>query len=297
MSISGIIQRVLNRIVKRSYWYNHIEFAECAKFWNHRTFDMDVVNLGSSSALAAFNYSEYPQLKAANWAMAPQSLVADYEILKNYSCYLHEGAFVIIPICPFSCLGGSNDELPDKYYTILNISSIPHASYRRKQVKIQVKDDPWLYYPMSQLFSKNTQSAGIDKRKFEDDAIKRMENWRKEFSIIRFSDSLSLVNKDAYMDGVDVLSRIVNYCLEKMLVPIVVMPPVSKAMQKQFNPEIKKKFIDDFVEQSIGERVMYFDHFDDERFTLEYFKNSFIMNETGAKQFTDIILKEIGIIK
>ena len=147
MSVTLLKKRVLNKLVRKSYWYNHIEFADCAKFWNHRTFGMDVVNLGSTSALAAFDYSAYPQLKAANWAMAPQTSLADYEILRNYSCYLREGATVIIPLCPFTCLGGSKDYFSDKYYTVLDIASIPHASYIKKQLVMERENNPFIYYP------------------------------------------------------------------------------------------------------------------------------------------------------
>lgn len=296
MSISGIVQRVLNKLTRRSYWYNNIQFADCQKFWLHNTFDLDIINLGSSSALAAFDYADYPQLKAANWAMAPQTLVADFEILRNYSCYLKKGATVIIPLCPFSCLGGSNNDLADKYYTVLNIASMPHASYRRQQQQLQIKNNPWRYYPLAQLLARKPKNKDIDKSTFEADAKMRMESWRKEFSIIRYSVPLSLVNKDAYSDGADLLSQMIDYCKERDFQPVFVMPPVSDAMRKQFTPEMKKLFIDDFVKKGIGEKAMFLDYFADTRFADDCFKNSFILNGAGAKKFIDVVLKEVGIL-
>ena len=296
MSISGIIQRLLNKLARRSYWYNHIEFADCQKFWLHNTFDLDVVNLGSSSALAAFNYADYPQLKAANWAMAPQTLVADFEILRNYSCYLKKGAMVIIPLCPFSCLGGSNNDLADKYYTVLNIASMPHASFRRQQQQMQVKNNPWRYYPLAQLLAKKPKNKHIEKNALEADAKMRMESWRKEFSIIRFSDPLSLVNKDAYSDGAELLSQMVAYCEERDFKPVFVMPPVSEAMREQFTPEMKQLFIDDFVKKGFGVKAKFLDYFADARFSDDLFQNSFILNGVGARKFTEVVLKEAGLI-
>lgn len=295
MSISGIIKRVLNKLARRSYWYNHIVFGDCCKFWNHRTFDLDVVNLGSSSSVAAFDYSGFPQLKTANWAMAPQTLVADFEILRNYSCYLKKGATVIIPLCPFSCLGGSNDDLSDKYYTVLNIASIPHASYRRQQLQIQIKNNPWRYYPLAELMTKKPSKKGIEKETFEADAKMRMESWRKEFSMIRFTDPLSLVNQDAYHDGAKVLGQMVDFCIERELNPILVMPPVSEAMRKQFRPDMKALFIDEFVKEGIGEKVKFIDYFADNRFEKDDFLNSFILNVEGAKKFTEIVLKDVEV--
>lgn len=296
MSISGIIQRVLNKLIKRTYWYNHIQFADCAKFWSHKTFNLDVVNLGSSSALAAFEYSDYPNLKAANWAMAPQTLVADFEILRNYSCYLKKSATVIIPLCPFSCLGGSNDDLADKYYTVLNIASMPHASYRRQQQMSQIKNNPWRYYPLAQLIARKPSTKGIEIDKFEADAKKRMESWRKEFSMIRFSDPLSLVNQDAFSDGAALLSQMVDYCNERDFKPVFVLPPVSDAMCRQFTPEMKRLFIDDFVKKGVGDKAKFLDYFADTRFADNCFQNSFILNGAGAKKLTEVVLREAGLI-
>ena len=297
MSISGMIQRVLNKLARESYWYNHIAFGDCRKFWSCGTFDLDVVNLGSSSSVAAFDYSGHPELKTANWAMAPQTLVADFEILRNYSCYLKKGATVIIPMCPFSCLGGSNDDLADKYYTVLNIASMPHASYRRQQHQMQMKNNPWRYYPLAELLKRKPKKKNVDKNSFETDAKMRMESWRKEFSIIRFSDPLSLVNKDAYSDGAALLSQMVTYCKERELKPVFAMPPVSEAMRRQFTPEMKLLFIDGFVKKGVGDNAKFLDYFTDARFTDDCFQNSFIMNDFGARKFTEVLLKDVESLK
>jgi len=297
MSVYGIIKRVLNKLARRSYWYNHIAFGDCSKFWNHQTFDLDVVNLGSSSSVAAFDYSGIAGLKVANWAMAPQTLVADFEILRNYSCFLKQGATVIIPLCPFSCLGGSNDDLADKYYTVLNIASIPHASYRRQQQQMEIKNNPWRYYPLVQLIARKPKTTNLEVGNFAADAKMRMESWRKEFSMIRFTDPLSLVNRDAYQDGAKILSRIVDYCVERDFNPIIVMPPVSEALREKFTPEMKKLYIDEFVNKGNGNKAKYLDYFEDKRFELSDFQNSFVLNSEGARKFTGIILKDAEVVQ
>lgn len=290
------VDNKLNEWAKRSYWYNHTVFGDCSKFWGHRTFDMDVVNLGSSSALAAFDYSEYPKLKAANWAMAPQSFVADYEILKNYSCYLRPGATVIIPICPFSCLGGSNNDLPDKYYTVLNIASMPHASFRRQQEQQRIRQHPWSYIPFVQLLSINHKKKDMEIAFFQNDATNRMEGWKKEFSIMSFDYPLSILNKDAYEDGVILLSDMINYCKERGYKPVLVLPPVHKTLSSCFTPQMKTKCVDSFVGKVLPEDVFFLDYFTDDRFTDAMFSNSFLLNSKGASLFTKICLTDIKIV-
>lgn len=299
MSISSKIQNGLNKLVRRSYWYNNIAFSDCRKFWKHKTFDMDVVNLGSTSALAAFDYSDFPQLKAANWAMAPQTLIADYEILRNYSCFLKKGASVIIPLCPFSCLGGSKDDFPDKYYTVLNIASIPHASFYRKQLQQQIMQNPWRFYPVAQFFYRipKAKNVNVEKEAFEADAIKRMSSWQKEFSILDFSYPLTLVNKDAYDDGVEILNQMIIYCKEHDFIPVVILPPVHKALSSQFDNKKKSLYIESFVSAALkGQNIKFLDYFNDESFSSKMFANSFILNEKGAKLFTKTVLKDLNIL-
>lgn len=297
MKFSYYLQRVFFRLLSRTYWYNHVAFGDCAKFWKHRTFDMDVVNLGSSSGKAAFDYSAYPALKAANWAMAPQTFVADLEILRNYSCFLKEGATVIIPICPFSSLGGANDDFPDKYYTVLNIASIPNASFRRYKAQMQIKEKPWLFFPALPIDFLRNIIKRFRKIDIKDDAKIRLNSWKNEFSILDFDNELSIVNKDAFDDGVCVLKQIFNYCKSHHFNVVVVLPPVHEALSNKFTPMMKKKYIDSFISEAIkGEGVSFLDYFTDKRFTDDVFNDSYLLNKKGANKFTDIVLRDIKLI-
>lgn len=149
---------------------------------------------------------------------------------------------------------------------------------------------------MAQLLAKKPKNKHIEKNALEADAKMRMESWRKEFSIIRFSDPLSLVNKDAYSDGAELLSQMVAYCEERDFKPVFVMPPVSEAMREQFTPEMKQLFIDDFVKKGFGVKAKFLDYFADARFSDDLFQNSFILNGVGARKFTEVVLKEAGLI-
>lgn len=298
MNIGYYIKRAAYKILSRTYWYNNVAFADCSKFWTHRTFGLDVINLGSSSAKAAFDYSNYPQLKTANWAMAPQTFVADLEILRNYSCFLKENATVIIPICPLSSLGGSNDDLPDKYYTVLNIASMPHASFRRYNKQMQMREQPWLYYPALPIDWLRSKVHKHRKPQFEQDAQIRINSWKKEFSIIDFEYELSLINQDAFEDGVEILKRIIGFCKEKGYKPVVVLPPVHSALSTKFTPKMKDQFIDSFIGKVLpGEYGLKFlDYFSDKRFSSDMFADSFLLNKKGALVFTEIVLKDINVI-
>lgn len=83
-----------------SPWYQQ-KFQDCQKFWKGVTEGLEIVNLGSNSAFYGFDYSNLP-IKAANWAMRPQSFPQDLAILKTYYRYLRPRAIILIALCPYS---------------------------------------------------------------------------------------------------------------------------------------------------------------------------------------------------
>ena len=305
MNIKKKIEQKINGLIKRSYWYNNIMFPDCKKFWNQKTFNLDWINLGSNSGKYGFDYSDL-NIKAANWAMGPQSLVADFEILKNYSSFLKPGGIVVIPLCPFSCLGGSTKYMADKYYTIVRLMSIPNSNYLKRQDILRIMRNPIKYYPLIEivrdmkiitkkiLHYKNTESIVSDKQ-LEANAKQFIDGWKFEFSILDFKNELILKNKDAYADSVDILSEMISFCLERGFKPVLTIPPVSKHLLSYFTPEMKKLFIYDFIKKANNQNIPFIDFFDHPDFKdkNEYFLNSLFLNQKGAKAYTSALLKQI----
>ena len=96
------IMSLINILIKKGYWYNNILFNGSSFLSTYKTFDTDVINLGSLSAKYAFDYSCL-SIKGANFAIPSNPLLGDYHILRNFSSYLKpEGSVVIITLCPFS---------------------------------------------------------------------------------------------------------------------------------------------------------------------------------------------------
>ena len=89
MNVKSFILGKANGLVKRTFWYNQVVFPGCRKFWEIKTFNLDVINLGSTASYCAFDYSTVNHLKCANFALPSQYLLADYEILLNYCSYYY----------------------------------------------------------------------------------------------------------------------------------------------------------------------------------------------------------------
>ena len=114
---------IANRFVRKTLWYKSI-WSGADKIYNLNTFGLQVVNTGSGSGMHNFNYDGLP-IKGFNFAVGPQSLVHDYNILKNYFSYFKKGCVVIIPICPFSGMVVKYNKAHNfKYYPMLHPATI-----------------------------------------------------------------------------------------------------------------------------------------------------------------------------
>lgn len=314
--IKGRIKRSLTSCVRQSAWYKDFMFPDCQKFWKYgmfaprASFDLEVVNLGSTSGLCAFDYSGLP-IKAENWALRQNPLAADVAILENYSSYLKpSGATVILPLCPFSALSGSYTFQEDRYYTILNPRSLPAFSRKRFMKILSSRDNPLAYYPMMEFVHAIKASlVGLLYRSrhlavndfcadFEADATQWMKNWFLEFGLESFATPLSLVNRDGIDDAVINLKRAIAFCQERGHRPVLVIPPMHRTLAVKFTPDARKMLVGDLIAR-VGGNVSLLDYLDDPEFTADklLFENSFLLNAQGAKKFTRRLLKDLDLIK
>ena len=303
MSIKKKIKGLLTRIIRRGYWYNNVLFPDCKKFWNYNIFNTDVINLGSTSAVNAFLYDTIP-LKCANWALSTNPLRGDFAILKNYYSYLNErNATVIIPLCPFSSLSGSYSITDDRYYTLLYPSSIPAFSINRQRKILSIKNNPIASYPILDIFSSlkaflQTKDKQMSEIQMQEDATKWMTLWKKEFSITDFSYPLSILNLDGIEDASRILNEMIEFCKDRHIRPAILIPPVYHTLGNILTQEIRELTIKPIIEKLEDKSVWFHNYMDDPLFTndISLFRNSFLMNEKGAKLFTRQILKDIGLI-
>ena len=305
MSIRKKIKKILNALVRRTPWFNRTFFEDCKKFWQYNTFNTEIVNLGSTSALYAFNYDDIG-IKAANWAISRNPLLGDLAILKNYSGYLNtKGSTVIIPLCPFSSLAGSYDYMDDRYYTILYPSTIAHYSYIHYLHVLHKRDNPFMYYPVSALFTdaftyiSNLRKKKLTEQDFERDAQIKIESWMHEFSLTCLDDQLSLKNRDAISDAVSILNEIIRYCKKKKAKVIITVPPMHRSLASKFSENAKNVLIDSMVSNISGNDISYKNYMYCEGISDndDMFENSFLLNDKGAREFTRILLREANIIK
>ena len=298
MKLKKFINSRYRSIILNSDWYNSM-FTDCKKFWNGFHMGLDIVNLGSTSSVYAFSYDDVDK-KCANWAMRPQTLYADFLILQNYCSYLKPGSVVLIPLCPFSSLSSPRylTKGVDRYFTMLAPESIWPFSLEKYNKMMDIKNNPKRYYPVAALrkdlvhiLKKDTREYSISPNQFEQDALSRIEGWKSEFSILDFSNPMRLHNKDMFETGVGVLREMIEFCREREYKPVIVIPPVTKQLAEKLPTYARKKYMYEFVREGNVAQIPLLDYFDDVRFQKEeWFRDSLLMNNEGAKVFTKQVM-------
>ena len=293
------LNRVLNNWASNTTWYENVAgFAGCKRILNTNCFDLPIANLGSSSAVYAFNYDAVG-LKGLNLATPKQSLLADYEMIRNYFSYLKEGAVVLIPLCLFSALEGEDAEFPDKSYVLLQSESIPHFSWKKKLQVMELFNNPIDYIPFfsvprALLRPLKPRKTTMSSEELDKDAARWINDWMKEFSIIDFNRSLSLKNQDSYLSASDLLKDIMDFCISRKFKPVVVVPPISNSLANLYTKQMRELLITEFVQKSNKVNVPFLNYIDNKFLANDmFFRNAFFLNDKGANEFTKQLFSDL----
>ena len=109
--------------------------------------------------------------------------------------------------------------------------------------------------------------------------------------------SLSEQHRKDQENRIQVLKNMIEFCMERDLKPVLVIPPVHPSLGKRLTEKCRENYIYSFVRKANERNVPFLNYMDDERFHDDrYFLNSFFMSEEGAKKFTQTVLKEINLI-
>lgn len=296
----------LNGKVKKTNWYKNVipdkdNYPTNEWYREHSERNFDVVNVGSSSGVYAFDYSE-TGVKAFNWALQPQSMEYSFKVLKNYFSILREGGIVLIPFSPFSglsVLGKWSKSANDKYYHILNRSLVDNYDNRARRRKY-----PLFYQPKQSLKrlirdvppKKDIRNCHICRTSadFDNDAECWLRNWKREFDIQDLNAPLSEENKLGAKSRKKTVQDMIAFCLERNLRPVLVIPPIHPSLANRLTPAFRENYIYSFIREANTSEIPFLDYTDAPAFRDDiYFSNSYFLSKKGAKEFTKMLLKEL----
>ena len=295
--------RCINWAIKQTEWYKSYVWGGSTKFWSHNQFQLDVVNLGSGAGVNAFVYDNLT-IKGANWALGPQSLLHDFNILKNYFSYISEGGIVIITICPFSGLAVDyNKKHNFKYYSFLHPATILNFEEKERLKALSLRHNPIkeislyniIHIVRVAIINQLEKIKPNSKKEIEKSAVKIIDNWKKQFGINNFSESISGQHIKDISSRNMTLCEMVKFCKERDLYPVVVIPVMYHLLSDYFTPDFKNKYMEPLLSNIDAPVLDYMNN----SMNNDYrnFSTSLFLNKIGAENFTKVVLHDIEKIK
>ena len=217
------------------------------------------VNVGSNSGRFGFDW-DAAGVAGLNLAGCPQGTRRDFAKVKAHRAEIADGAYVIIPLCPFtSVLPSSYDDRPSTDTNPL----LPFDGEKSEEELVKFRD-----------------------------MLDRC--WKGEFAIRDFADPMTPTNRASYALAVPKMREFIDWCKAEKLKPVLVYPPAAKCFDTLFPASFMKTYVYDFV-RDLGEKdVPFFDYWKDPAFRKNrLWATSLFLNKTGRKLFTERVMKDI----
>lgn len=308
----------LSPIIKRTKWYmnlfadyNHQIFPGNIWYREHEERNYDLVNLGSSSGKWAFDYSN-SGIKAMNWAVQPQTLIEDYNILRHYHSILRKKGYVLITIMPFTGI--------NKATGIYDAIKYVNLDYQGEAIQPHLYKKAVRYAKFPILFGKPAilslikyllhKESSTDKsslwrvdhnpmniEQLDADGKKWIELWKKQFSISDLETYLSPDNIQGRKYRITLMREMIDFCLEREYIPVWIIPPVTIHLSQHLSEKFQENYIYSFLRE-VNRDVKLLDYSKDTTFTHndDLYFNSFFLNQKGAKMFTNKVLNDLNLI-
>lgn len=297
------IKRLVNQELCKTSWYANL-WNGVEKFWNFHSFNLDIVNLGSGAGYYAFNYED-SGVKGSNWALWPQSLEHDFNILKNYFSFIKPYGHVIITACPFGCLFSPsyNHAHNLKYYTFLHPATIINFEEDERVKALLLKERPLDYLGIQKSIRKIIKNKLTLEEKHEvsesyvDNAQLMVEGWKEQFGIDDLDAPIKGKHVEEFHKRQNLLREIIQFCIERDLKPVIVYPPIHPSLSILMSNEFRKQYIYDFIEGAIqGLNCSFYEYINHDMInTDDLFRTSYFLNTNGAKKFTQQLLNQLEL--
>lgn len=295
---------LLNERIKRTNWYkNQLVDKELypTNEWyrSHSERNFNIVNIGSSSAITAFNY-KYSNLKGLNWAGKPQSMELGFKIFKNFFSILGPKGMLCIPLGPFTGLtapwtgtkeefrffGVLDSSLFTDYKKVAFVMETPLLSSTKTAIKRLLKDEP-----IQGPFKPRQLTT-------PEQYVHNAEHWiemlKKEFNITDLESSIPNHLIEGHNKRLSLINEIFAFCKERQIQVSIAIPPVHPALSKYFTPKFKQIYLEPIVSIARTNNSLIMDMLNNSDFQSSDFADSFYLNDTGSQKFMLKLESEIN---
>ncbi len=290
ISIIILVFCLINILYKHTNYWKYEN--DMNKFYDV-PYDIELGNFGSSHGLYGINYDFAPGIRVYNFALKGQPYFYDYALLNKYIVHFSKEAVVIFPISYFNITGYFDfSSFRKRYYRILSKEEMD--SWFLKE-KIIFSEFPILIAGTDLIKSflqkpkDNRILDSVETEKLYDYCVEKHDNWT----------SYEWDNAEiGYQKNIENVSKMIDLCLSKYLVPVIITAPVTDVLNSVYEKDEKffetfEKFSSDLCRKYPG--LVYLDYSRDKRFISNYklFADGDHLNYYGAEKFTEILLQDL----
>lgn len=295
---------LLNKAYKNTNKYKNEELVHCTT--NSYDPHADMMILGSTYGKYAFGTAEETKYEISDFTAGHKSFELDrlcFDRFFSESCNIK---YIMINITTCSSLF-FEDWTDYYYYDFLDKKQIGKYSVGRKLVRkypllkspksvIRIFKDKPGFNDIYELTSYNFCNA--DKEK----ALKDLcDNWIQMFGLKDLkSGNIGEKNEKTLKDNINQLDHIVSVCLEKNVVPVIVIPPFSDILNEYFGEAFIAATVGviiNFFKNKYGNEVkIYNEQFDNDFASPDlYLDDGFRLSKVGSRLLVNKIFSSLGL--
>lgn len=260
------------------------------------------------SSYCRYGLASGENLSGSNFGVAAQFFYYTDKMLREYaeSCLKKNGTvFLIIADLVFAEVGQGLYEAA-RYQLLLSkktlgdeFSAWTYLKLRYPLIFNPKKIKNLLYYLVK---GKNDEYSLSTNKLTEEQALfaarKRCKDWCEQFGLYdTFSKEIPSELEETFSKTREILTGMIQFCLEKGFKPVLVVTPVSEIMNSQLGDDFIKKVLYDNISLANKQQVPLLDYLRDERFKdiSLYHNNADFLNAKGRKIFTEVLLKDAKV--
>lgn len=299
--IITVIICLLNIWVLKSVWYRN--FTHIFEKFKNVPFNLEIANIGSGPSLFDFDW-ENETVNGFNLAVWPEDFRYDLKILKRYKRNFKEDAIIIVVVCPLSF--GENKYLNTPQFLERYINVLPY-----REIEL-----PYIWYILYKYFPSirflRHWKKILKEKKLEtyyqeldniDNEKKRTElaqelyyGWLKSNPLLSDledgmqSDRMSDIIQNRQND----LQELIDFCINSMLRPVIVIPPVGQYLKRRISQEFAENFVYIPLKKFKERNIPIFDYYNDDKYEqMDLYSNGLFLQKEARKNFTKQFLKDI----
>ena len=198
---------------------------------------------------------------------------------------------------------------PERYPLILSKKSlgVEYSALNYAKMRFPLFFNPRAVLSIARALLKGVENSydtleynSLSYDKTLEQAKKRCASWCRQFRLKDTQlDEIIPELEETFSKTRNILTGMIQFCLDNGYNPVLVVTPVSKAMNECLSDAFINKVLYDNIRLANVQNILFLDYLRDERFqdVSLYHNNADFLNARGRKLFTEVLINDTIIMK